>query len=320
MQIKSLTLHPYETLLTNGLGRSGTLIHLLDEKGTSGWGEIAPLPNWSGECLEDCLKQLEKKQSLITQIDWTLSHYLEYLGLLDLLPSVLFGLESALLSLLSPLKNFSLPVSALFMGSAASILDQARVRQSEGYTSAKLKVSQLSFEEAREVIERLKDHFRLRIDVNRAWNTDESLRFFEPFPLGTFDYIEEPFQNPHDLVLFSHPLAVDESFPEDLSLEQLESLPSLKALIYKPTMQGGMHGCIPLLEWSVRRGIALVLSSSFETDLGLAHIAAMAHRLGLSSPIGIGTYHYLQESFCNQKLQFSGGNVHSIGNPILRGN
>ena len=54
----------------------------------------------------------------------------------------------------------------------------------------------------------------------------------------------------------------------------------------------------------------LVLSSSFESDLGLAHVASIAHRLSLSAPVGIGTYHYLNEYICAIPLQFSRSIVH----------
>lgn len=305
MKIQTLHLQSYKIPLVNGQMRSGVLISITDEKGNSGWGDIAPLPKWSKETLEDSLQQLHRKQREIIKIDWTAHTCLQELAKLKLLPAVSFGLESALLSILIPLSGYSVPTSALLMGSPKEILEQAKLRHSEGYTSAKLKVSPLNFEEAAHLIHQLKDKFRLRIDVNRAWSTSNSLQFFSQFPLDTFDYVEEPFQNPNDLAQFLHPLAVDESFPQDLSLEELELLPTLKALIYKPTMQGGMLGCLPLHEWTTKRGISLVLSSSFESDLGLAHIASIAHRLSLSAPIGIGTYHHLNGYLCATPLRFS---------------
>lgn len=305
MIIQTLHFHSYEIPLTNGQVRSGIVIQIADENGNSGWGDVVPLPNWSQETLEDCLQQLKIKLQEICAIDWTASSCLRQLAKLKLLPAVSFGLESALLSILAPLSDFSVPVSALLMGSPEEILRQANLRHSEGYISAKLKVSHLNFEEAAYLIHQLKDKFRLRIDVNRAWSTLDSLRFFAAFPLDTFDYVEEPFQDPHDLIQFPHPLAVDESFPHDLSLQQLELLPTLKALIYKPTIQGGLLGCLPLHEWTTKRGISLVLSSSFESDLGLVHIASMAHRLSLTSPLGIGTYHYLNDHLCITPLKFS---------------
>lgn len=305
MKIQRLTLHPYEIPLTSGQIRSGVLICIINERGNSGWGEIAPLPKWSRETLDDALRELNQKNPLFIEMDWTSQNCLEMLENLRLLPSVSFGLESALLSLLTPLPEHTIAVSTLLMGSPQEILQQAKIREKEGYTSAKLKVSHLTFDEAAHLIHQLKDRFRLRIDVNRAWTTADSLLFFSQFPLDTFDYVEEPFQNPHDLALFSHPLAVDESFPHDLSFKDLEALPTLKALIYKPTIQGGMLGCLPLYEWTRKRGIELVLSSCFESDMGLAHIASIAHRLSLSAPVGIGTYHYLTRYLMTHPLQFS---------------
>jgi len=170
-------------------------------------------------------------------------------------------------------------------------------------------VSNHSFQEAANLIYQLKDRFRLRIDVNRAWKTDCSLKFFAQFPLDTFDYVEEPFENLADLALFPHPLAIDESFPSDLSLKQLESLPTLKALIYKPTIQGGISACLPVHKWAKQKGVSLVLSSSFESDLGLAYVASIAHRLELLSPVGIGTYHYLNDYICENGLHFINASV-----------
>lgn len=315
MRIKTLTLHSYEISLKNGQIRSGALITITDEQGNNGWGDIAPLSKWSKETLEGALQSLNQRQHEIIKINWTTQNCLKEIAKLKLLPSTSFGLESAVLSIISPFSEFKVQSSALLMGSPTEILEQASLRHLEGYTSAKLKVSNLSFEEAFCLINQLKDKFRLRIDVNRAWTTSDSLRFFSQFPLDTFDYVEEPFQNPHDLTKFLHPLAVDESFPDDLSLEQLESLPSLKALIYKPTIQGGMVGCIPLYEWASKKGVNLVLSSSFESDLGLAYVALIAHRLGLSAPVGIGTYHFLNDRICEPSLQFSCAGV-SIPAPL----
>lgn len=291
MKIKTLF---YQIQLINGLERAGVLVNIVDKDGKSGWGDIAPMPNFSTETLEQALKQLQT----IHKIDWKAETYLRTLRQLPLYPSVTFGLESALHSIFSPLPSHSIPTSALLMGSPKEILEQADLRQSEGFTSAKLKVNNLSFKEAEQLIYLLKDRFFLRIDVNRAWDAANSLSFFSQFSKDAFDYIEEPFKNPLELAKFQHPLAIDESFPQDLCLEQLEELPMLKALIYKPTIQGGMHRCLPLHEWANKRGVSLILSSSFESDIGLAHIASMAHRLSLQSPIGIGTYHYMSKHLC----------------------
>lgn len=306
MNIHSLIITPYKIALLSKQPRTGIHLKLEDSKHRMGYGEIAPLPKWSSETLQDCLAQLEHKQEAIKEINWSQDNWIEQLDGLQLFPAVAFGLESAILSMINPLGKCSLATSALFMGTLEEIFKQAEARAKEGYGSAKLKVSNLSFREAFEVIDKLKDKFRLRIDVNRAWKTEESLKFFSQFPVDAFDYVEEPFQNPLDLGMFAHPLAVDESFPGDLSLEQLSKLTQLKALIYKPTMQGGVANCDALKKWSQEHGVSLVLSSSFESDLGLAHVAGMAKRLDLVEPLGIGTYHYMQEHVFDHVLKFNG--------------
>lgn len=311
MRLREFTFFPYEMPLLCGEIRQGFFLSLIDEAGLEGWGEVAPLPQRSSETWKDCAKQLNEKRQKILEIDWEFSSFLDRIKDLLLFPSVIFGLESALLSLLAPLSDHCISASALLMGSPQEIREQAILRHREGWTSAKLKVSHLNFKEAKSLIMELKNKFYLRLDVNRAWKTGDSLKFFEQFPLNTFDYVEEPFQDPQDLALFPHPLAVDESFPKDLSLEDLSLLPTLKALIYKPTIQGGLSGCLDLHEWTTRKGIQLILSSSFETDLGLAHIASLAHRLSLRTPIGIGTFYFLQSPICVPNLRFAHSSVYA---------
>ena len=279
MKIKLLTLPSYE---------NSWIKIKREETGSIAFGEIKPLEGRSIESFSDCLSELDRKKDQIESIDWLCITWQNHILSLDLLPAVSFGLESAIWDLLGH-KSYAVDVSAFLSGSYNEILHKAHLRKKEGYTSAKLKVSQLSFQEAKKAMDHLKDMFYLRIDVNRAWKTSEALSFFADFPPDSFDYVEEPFENPHDLPLFQHPLAVDESFPKPLSLSDLEKIPLLKALVYKPTVQGGFSRCLPIYRWAQKNKIELVLSSSLESPLGLSHIAALSHRLGLLSPVGIGT-------------------------------
>lgn len=296
MKIHALTLHPYQFPITGGPLRSGVLINIIDDQGVSGWGDIAPLPKWSKETIEQCIAQFSRYEHSLLTINWTALNCLDELSKLSLYPSLSFGIESALLSILRPLPPHTVQTSALLMGSPKEIIEQANLRLAEGFTSAKLKVGNLSFDEAFQLIHQLKNRFHLRIDVNRAWDTTDSLQFFSQFPINSFDYVEEPFKNPKDLIDFPHPLAIDESYPDNLNLDDLHKLPTLKAIIYKPTIQGGLIGCLALNEWTIKQGVALVLSSSFESHIGLTNIASIAYRLSLHSPIGIGTAHFMSTS------------------------
>ena len=297
MKIRELSSQHYQNTLTTGMIREGYLIHITDEKGNKGTGDLAPLPKWSKETLKESISQLQQYQNAILDMTWTAHNCFENLKALPFLPSVEFALESAILAIVDPLPAFAIPRSALLMGTPTDILKQAELRLKDDCKSAKLKVGNLTYQDAFFIIEQLKDKFLLRIDVNRAWPASESLEFFSQFPKDAFNYVEEPFQNPKELNRFTHPLAIDESFPSDLSLDELEQLPCLKALIYKPTIQGGLTSCLKLDEWCKQKNIPLVLSSSYESRIGLKHIENMAYRLSLChTPIGLGTIHYFNSS------------------------
>ncbi len=285
--------------------RTGLIIQLTTEDGKTSQGEIAPLAGWSSETLSEAEQQLREKKSALVQTDWFLENYSDHLK--DYLPSCHFGLESALLQLLDPLPRGSVEISALFMGSYEEILKQATLREKEGFRVAKLKISSLELRDAKKLIRLLQHRFRLRIDVNSAFETEDALRFFSDFSADSFEYVEDPLKHVEDLPFFSHPLAVDESFRKKISLLDLAKIPHLKALVYKPTLQGGLGFCRPIHDWTQKQGIALVLSSSFESPRGLQGIAAMGRRLKISHPLGLGTCHYTDEGqdFAQGAFHFS---------------
>lgn len=262
-----------------------TWITLSTECGRTGVGEVAPLPGRSKESLAEAKEQLQNP----LKVD-------------SFFPSVAFGIESALIDAFAePMTTSMPPLSALLMGTPDEIRQQAEAIPLKGRPSAKLKVGNLSFKEAFLLIEELRERFFLRIDVNRAWKIEDSLRFFAQFPHDAFDYIEEPCSDPRQLHRFSHPFAIDESFGEVLSLEEIGALPLCKALVYKPTLQGGIVHAAPLQKWAKEHGIDFVLSCCFESEIGLAAIARMGQILNVTAPMGLGLH------TCTRR----GGHTHS---------
>ena len=128
MKIQTLNLFSYEIALSHGQQRTGVLIEIRDDKGKSGWGDIAPLAKWSKETLEEAVDALNEIKQKILQIAWTEQNSLDELAGLQLPPSTSFGFESAVLSILSPISQFKIQTSALLMGSPIEILEQARLR------------------------------------------------------------------------------------------------------------------------------------------------------------------------------------------------
>jgi len=289
MYIRQSRIFPYR--MPSGKMRQGCYLDIYAENGCIGRGEIAPLHGWSKETLQECVEAIGALN--ILSIQWDVSNIPQQVAGLNLPPAAEFGLETALLSCTTSIVTQDIQEAALCMGSCEEILSQAKKRKQEGYRVAKVKIGSLSSLDAHFVVQNLLPSFSLRLDINRAWTTERALSFLSSYATDTFEYIEEPCRNPLALNRFHHPIAVDESFPSVLSLQQLEAIPSLKALIYKPTLQGGMYRCSLLKKWAEPRGVSIVLSSAFESVVGLSSIAAMAKRLQLCSPIGIGTKHFL---------------------------
>lgn len=171
------------------------------------------------------------------------------------LPSVIFGLS------VSPLTSVKVPLCALH-------------RPHDGCKSLKLKVGDLTVAEAVQLVKQYVGKFRLRIDCNRKWSATQALDFTKHFKPSDFEYLEEPTM---DLLEFSKqsdfPIALDESLRDNLHI------PSAKYAVIKPTLSG----IVPQLS------LPIVLSSSYESSLGILQIARLgkkeiAHGLDTFSP------------------------------------
>ncbi len=211
------------------------------------------------------------EEALLEALAWIRS------GTEPTLPSVRFGISSAL----KPLRSVHLPLCAL--------------GPREGFSTVKLKLGHLPLSEAISLTKQHYRHARLRLDCNRAWNLSEALEFASHFKPDDFAYMEEPLKTFEALVDFSKmtrfPIALDESIRADWS-----QIPTLKAIVVKPTVVGSIPKVPPHLN--------LVLSSAYESGLGLLHIANLANN---TLPIGLDTYRALEEDILLNPIDCSSG-------------
>lgn len=240
----------------NSHGRRHLLIHQ-----DAAWAEVSPLPGLSQETVEEAEEQLRALQQ-----GWK--------G--PLLPSVAFGIASLQHPILEP---FSYPAALLFKGSVADIYNQAA--EGSQFTHAKLKVGNLKFEEALDLVHQLKTKFRLRVDVNQAWTEDQTRSFCSHFSQDDLEFLEDPLKN-----------------PPPLSLKIASDFPGADMRVWKPTV------------WGVPQTSSIVLSSAYETGVGIAHIAFLAKRLRSPHPIGVGTYRFLPQDVLKEALVLSQGHLH----------
>lgn len=301
MRIRSVTLHEYQRSMGNQK-RSGLLLQLKGKRGEESWGEIAPLPPFSPESLHQAKSEVLREIPSLLKEKWHPK---------TLFPSVHFGIESALLDFLLPIKVSPPPVNALLRGPLRDIGKMGENLQ--GYEAVKIKVGHLSLEKSlsliQEVLPLLPPKIKLRIDANRSWSLKEALSFASAFPPNLFEYFEEPLAHFQDLFSFPYPIALDETI-RSLHPDSYFSLPHLKALVIKPTLMGGMGKLISLLKRAQKKGIAFILSSSYESELGISLIAKLASRLHLpKTPMGLDTNQFFEKPLFEKTTNKSRGKL-----------
>lgn len=265
--------------------RKGLLLRL-EKSGQLGWGEIAPLPGFSKENL--CQAQSELHQAL--------PRLLQNPDLSAYSPSVQFGISSALADLATPIQLPPIPVNALIHAENLDHFNPA------SYRAVKIKVGHLSAKEAATHVQanRYKlESLKVRIDANRSWSLEDALFFAEKCTLPHLEYFEEPLKNSSELKAFPYPLAFDESFREGATL-----LSQVRAVVFKPTLQSWTPAC-------AQKGVDFILSSSYESEVGLMQIAKLAVREKLPlHPMGLDTYRLFKDTLFEEGLEVINGKLH----------
>jgi o-succinylbenzoate synthase len=174
----------------------------------------------------------------------------------------------------------------------------------------------------RDVRERIGDDVGLRLDANRAWS-DHDARFFLREVSGCdIDYIEEPVKDYRMLISLCNKtdppvsVAMDESLME-LTPEELTHLPNLKAIVLKPTMLG-FEGRMRFARRALYLGIIPVVSSAFETSIGLTALAELAAVLNtVDVPVGLDTVDWFKDDLLIEPIRMKGGRL-SLSTIVVR--
>lgn len=301
--------------------RNGLLIKFQDEKNHFGWGEIAPLPGLHQEDLSAAkaqflaLREVLTGQFLPPGLSQLNGAFEKWLGEYQLFPSVRYGIEMAALNLLadvagqplcallSPNYRRTISINGLLSGSPDEIYSQLRSLVDEGYKAVKLKVGRQSIEQdtalVREIRKNLPATVSLRLDANRAWPLEQALAFGKAVSNCEIEYIEEPLSDNSFLEKFHTetglPLALDETLKET-SPKAFHPAKGITALILKPAALGGFENTMQFARSAQKFDLKAVISSVFQSGLGLAADASLAAILNDKDvPAGLGTYRWLKE-------------------------
>lgn len=340
MRISGVNLYRYRLPLASPLElgstrldmRGGLLIRLQSDEGAVGWGEAAPLPEFSGETLDEILDRAPSlaRKWVGTSIPGTSENGKSVLAALPVEPDALgalrFGFESAVVGLIASSQDVSLPtvlggsrstvqVNALITDLLATSEAESRQIREVGYRAVKVKVGRGPIaDEARSVrvlADILGNSVSLRLDANRAWSLEEALRFAEAVRGVEFGYLEEPVADPGALTELmartNVPIALDETTREtDSSI--LSDQPGVAAVVLKPTLLGGLSETLGWMDAARSGEATAVISASYESGIGLRMLVALA-ALGPDAPAGLSTYGRLRADVLSPRLNLDSPSV-----------
>ena len=301
--------------------KTSYVIRLFDTENPSliGYGECGPLKGLSYDDRPDFEEQLGQYCREFTDLDLQLFSWNVPIVLNQLIspqfPSILFGFETAMLDFLAGGQRIlkpsdftagqrSLPINGLvWMGSTVFMQQQIDEKLQSGYTTLKLKIGAIDFDQECDLLARIRDRFpadriTLRVDANGAFQPGDVMAKLERLATYNLHSIEQPIRagQPELLAdLCRHtplPIALDEELIGQM--EYVNKFRLLKKIqpqfiVLKPTLLGGFRHCDEWIELAGRLNIGWWLTSALESNIGLNAIAQYTAQFRNLMPQGLGT-------------------------------
>jgi O-succinylbenzoate synthase len=293
---KGMKIFRYALPMTAGGVKEGILLRLENSEGAVGWGDAAPLPGWSTETLDDVVASIRAGER---ERQWP--------------SSLVCAIEAAKCSLMKygpwEARRSWVPLNALLDGSFRDILEGAGSVLARGCRFLKIKVAGISPEDLpallREISVLANGRCRFRIDPNRAWDFDLTLRVAEVIKAFPVDYLEEPLRDfsllPELIKKCPVGIALDETLRE-ISPSKLPAFKGASALVLKPTLMGGFKVSMDFAEAGASLGMASVVSACYESGVGIHGLGKFALALPCEAAVGLDTYSRLEEDVLCERL------------------
>lgn len=257
-----------------------------------GWGEIAPLLEFSQETLSEA-----RVQALDWLARWDEARcHNQKLPLENLFPSVAFGLSCALAELKGKLNaQGNYQVAPLCYGDPDELYEP--LDNMQGEKVAKIKVGM--YEANRDgmitdmLLEAIPD-LQLRLDANRNWTPAKAqmfAKYVKPEHRARIQFLEEPCKTPQESLQFAEQTGIAIAWDETVRDAgfQVKKQPHLAAIVIKPTLVGSLDYCVELIQQAQQQGIKAVISSSIESSLGLTQLARIAQQYTPNVTPGLDT-------------------------------
>ena len=271
--------------------RDGLFVRLGDGAG-EGWGEIAPLPSFSSESLDDA-----QAAAIAWAGAWRNGEEIA----LPALPSAAFGISCALAELAGALpQEADFRAAPLCTGDPDELLPL--LQQMPGEKVAKVKVG--LWEAVRDgmvvnlLLEAIPD-LTLRLDANRAWTplkAQQFAKYVNPDVRSRIAFIEEPCRTRDDSRAFARETGIAIAWDESLREADFRfcAEPGVRAVVIKPTLTGSLQKVREQVTAAHALGLTAVISSAIESSLGLTQLARIAAWLTPGTLPGLDTLNLMQ--------------------------
>ena len=242
-------------------------------------------------------------------------HFLTHPELLANEPSLLFGLETAFLDWQNGGKQQifdsaflrgerSIPINGLvWMGEESFMHQQIEQKLADGFSCIKMKVGAIDFETEINLLNSIrkrysKEEITLRVDANGAFSlteVDEKLQRLADLDIHSIEQPIAPAQiiEMRDLCARTPlPIALDEELiGVTTTTDRKQLLESIQPqfIILKPSLHGGLSGCLEWIELATAAGIPWWMTSALESNIGLNAVAQFTGMYDPSLPQGLGT-------------------------------
>ena len=306
-------LKPFTFAGTTLRERSGFYLTLKTAEALCVRGEVAPLEGVSQETIRRTKHDLKETCSYLREFkvpcqkDKLLGLLKQDPHILNVCPSVRFGIESAMLMLAATACQQSLAeflgaelkgvqTAALLQGTYQEVITDLKSLSGKGYKVFKLKVGDrniaLDVKKIKDIRIMLEQGTYMRLDGNQVWSLKEACIFAQLTGNQNIDFIEEPINDASQLDDFYQQtrmrLALDETLYGDPSLIEHEGV---VAYILKPMILG----LVPTLDWIEKARLLkrkAVISSAFESPVAFKVLANLACLSGQIA--GLGTERWLK--------------------------
>ncbi len=234
---------------------------------------------------------------------------------LTLWPSILFGLETALLDLKSggnqlyfnngfSRGELKIDINGLvWMGDKEFMLEQIDAKIKAGFTTIKMKIGAIDFNTEIELLTYIRSQYSakdltLRVDANGAFEFEEAIEKLNILSSLDIHSIEQPIKAGNwsamkELCKISSlDIALDEELIGVHSLsEKRELLNTIQPpfIILKPSLHGGISGCREWISLANEFNVKWWMTSALESNVGLKAICQFVAEYDTTLPQGLGT-------------------------------